>query len=78
LNVLASGDTFIVGSSLSLADLHLGSMIAYFSLASEGAALLAEHPQLVLVAPSIVTREFCCNRPLSSRLRDAILTRNRE
>jgi glutathione S-transferase len=31
---------------LSLADLHVGAMIAYFTLAPEGAALLASHPRL--------------------------------
>jgi glutathione S-transferase len=31
---------------LSLADLHLGAMMAYFVLAPEGATLLREHPRL--------------------------------
>jgi glutathione S-transferase len=31
---------------LSLADLHLGAMLAYFAAAPEGAALLRDHPRL--------------------------------
>ncbi len=46
LEALASGNDYIVGTRLSLADLHLGAMIAYFAQASEGAALLAEQPRL--------------------------------
>jgi glutathione S-transferase len=40
LERLAADDAFLVGPSLSLADLHLGSMVAYFVQASDGAALL--------------------------------------
>ncbi len=46
LEALAAPDGFLAGSALSLADLHLGAMIAYFAAAPEGAALLAEHPRL--------------------------------
>jgi glutathione S-transferase len=46
LESLASGDAFLVGSSLSLADLHLGAMIAYFAQADEGKALLSARPRL--------------------------------
>jgi glutathione S-transferase len=46
LEALAATDAFLVGPTLSLADLHLGAMIAYFAAAAEGAALLAEHPRL--------------------------------
>jgi glutathione S-transferase len=35
-----------VGPSLSLADLHLGAMLAYFVQASEGEALLRRHARL--------------------------------
>ena len=40
LEALAS-EPFLAGPELSLADLHVGAMIAYFALAPEGAALLA-------------------------------------
>lgn len=45
LEALAS-EPFLVGPELSLADLHVGAMIAYFALAPEGAALLSKHPRL--------------------------------
>src|SRR5262245_28683222 len=40
LERLAADDAFLVGPSLSLADLHLGAMLAYFVQAKDGAALL--------------------------------------
>ena len=40
LERLAADDAFLVGPSLSLADLHLGAMIAYFVQSSDGAGLL--------------------------------------
>ena len=46
LEALAAPDAFLVGPDLSLADLHLGAMIAYFAAAPEGAALLHNHPRL--------------------------------
>jgi len=48
LEVLAAPDAFLVGPALSLADLHLGAMIAYFAAAPEGAALLENHPRLAM------------------------------
>jgi glutathione S-transferase len=39
-------EPFLAGQELSLADLHVGAMIAYFTLAPEGAALLAGYPRL--------------------------------
>jgi glutathione S-transferase len=36
----------LVDDGLTLADLHLGAMMAYFTLAPEGAAALARHPRL--------------------------------
>ncbi len=45
LEALAS-EPFLAGPELSLADLHVGAMIAYFTLAPEGAALLARYPRL--------------------------------
>src|SRR5258708_9772575 len=37
---------FLAGPAISLADFHLGAMIAYFTLAPEGLALLERHPRL--------------------------------
>ena len=45
LEALAS-EPFLAGPELSLADLHVGAMIAYFALAPEGANLLAQHRRL--------------------------------
>lgn len=46
LEALAAPADFLVGPSVSLADLHLGAMVAYFTEAPEGAALLDRHPRL--------------------------------
>jgi glutathione S-transferase len=46
LEALAAPATFLVGPALSLADLHLVAMIAYFVEASEGAAMLERQPRL--------------------------------
>jgi glutathione S-transferase len=46
LEGLGADAAFLVGSALSLADLHLLPMIAYFTEAPEGAALLTRHPRL--------------------------------
>ena len=46
LETLAVTDAFLVGPDLSLADLHVGAMVAYFTLAPEGAALLTDYPRL--------------------------------
>ena len=45
LETLACGP-FLVGPELSLADLHVGAMVAYFALAPEGTAAIAKHPRL--------------------------------
>jgi glutathione S-transferase len=45
LEALAS-EPFLAGPGLSLADLHVGAMIAYFTLAPEGAAMLGKYPRL--------------------------------
>ena len=60
LEALAAPDAFLVGPTLSLADLHLGAMIAYFTAASEGRAMLAElsAPRRVVDA-SQPASEFC-------------------
>ena len=46
LERLADGGPFLVGKGLSLADLHLGAMSAYFTMAEEGRAELSRHPKL--------------------------------
>lgn len=48
LEALAAPDVFLGGSTISLADFHLGAMIAYFTAAPEGAAMLADHPRLAV------------------------------
>ena len=45
---LASGGRFLVGERLSLADLHIGAMMAYFAAAPEGAAMLRSYTKLLL------------------------------
>jgi glutathione S-transferase len=56
LEALAS-EPFLTGSELSLADLHVGAMIAYFTLAPEGAAALANHPRLAAWWAKVSRRE---------------------
>jgi len=46
LEALASNQGFLVGARLSLADLHLAPMIAYFSAAPETRSLIGEIPKL--------------------------------
>lgn len=46
LEKLASPQGCLVGPAVSLADFHLGAMIAYFGQAPEGAAALASYPRL--------------------------------
>ncbi len=46
IEALASGGAFLVDAALSLADLHLVPMIAYFVEAPDGAALFARYPKL--------------------------------
>jgi glutathione S-transferase len=43
LDRLAAGTPFLVGQELTLADIHLAPMIAYFTEAEEGRSLLARH-----------------------------------
>lgn len=56
LETLASTEAFLVGTRPSLADLHLGAMIAYFVQAPEGAALLQDYPKLAAWWSRIATR----------------------
>ena len=44
--VLAALEPLVVRGGPTLADLHLGAMLAYFTLAPEGAALLQRHERL--------------------------------
>jgi glutathione S-transferase len=46
LETLAAPDAFLVGPAISLADFHLGAMMAYFTAAPAGADLLAGHTRL--------------------------------
>jgi glutathione S-transferase len=46
LEDLAAPAEFLTGGSLSLADFHLAAMLAYFTLAPEGSALLARKARL--------------------------------
>jgi glutathione S-transferase len=46
LDQLADGDGFLVAESLSLADIHLAPMIAYFTSDPGGEALLGRHQRL--------------------------------
>jgi len=46
IEVLAADDGFLVGRQLSLADLHLAPMIAYFSAAPEAHEAVARYPKL--------------------------------
>ena len=48
LEELAAPQVFLAGPELSLADLHVGAMIAYFALAPEGAAMLENYPRLAV------------------------------
>ncbi|MGQ3298499.1 glutathione S-transferase family protein [Reyranella sp.] len=46
LETLAAPDAWLAGPGLSLADLHLGAMVAYFVQSARGADLLAARPRL--------------------------------
>lgn len=46
LEDLASADAFLTGPAPSLADFHLGAMIAYFTAVPEGAAMLDQYRRL--------------------------------
>jgi glutathione S-transferase len=56
LVALAGEQVFLVGPTLSLADLHLVSMMAYFVEAPEGATMLARHPKLQKWFTTLSTR----------------------
>ena len=46
LESLAASDKWLTGPDLSLADLHLGAMIAYFAQSRRGLELLGMRPRL--------------------------------
>lgn len=46
LEALAAAETWLTGSDISLADFHLGAMVAYFAQSPRGAELLAARPRL--------------------------------
>lgn len=46
LESLAASDKWLTGPDLSLADLHLGAMIAYFAQSTRGLELLGTRPRL--------------------------------
>jgi glutathione S-transferase len=46
LDALAAPNAFLVGPAISLADFHLGAMMAYFTALPAGADLLANHSRL--------------------------------
>jgi glutathione S-transferase len=46
LDAVASSEACLTGPAVSLADFHLAAMIAYFTAAPEGAALLGRYPRL--------------------------------
>ena len=46
LDQLASGGEFLVAESLSLADIHLAPMVAYFTSDPNGETLLKQHDRL--------------------------------
>jgi glutathione S-transferase len=56
LEALAAEAPFLVGEEPSLADLHLGAMVAYFVLAPEGLALLEQRPRLAAWWRRLATR----------------------
>ncbi len=46
LNCLANGGSFLVGDTLTLADIHLAPMVSYFTSAADGLALFKQNEQL--------------------------------
>jgi glutathione S-transferase len=46
IEALIGGGPFLAGSGLTLADIHLAAMMAYFTAAEEGRTLLASYPKL--------------------------------
>jgi len=46
LEALAASDPWLVGPAISLADFHLGAMVAYFALSPRGGAMLTARPRL--------------------------------
>ncbi len=63
LEALAAPDTWLTGPDISLADFHLGAMVAYFAQSPRGAALLTVRPRLSIwwqrfkARPSAITTD---------------------
>ena len=57
IEALAADDGFLVGRQLSLADLHLAPMIAYFSAAPEAHEAVARYPKLLAWWQAVKQRE---------------------
>jgi len=63
LEALADDAAFLFGDRISLADIHLAPMIAYFAQAPEGAALLGEYRKLsswwgrLVARPSLIATD---------------------
>lgn len=57
LDDLVGSDGFLVASRLSLADLHLAPMMAYFTAAPEGRAALDRYPKLSRWWKAMATRD---------------------
>ena len=57
LEALAAGGDFLVGTRLSLADLHLAPMVAYFAAASEARGVIAAYPKLSAWWQAMANRE---------------------
>jgi len=63
LEALAGGGAYLIGDELTLADLHLAPMLAYFAAAEEGRLVLARHrklsawSELMRVRPSFIATD---------------------
>lgn len=64
LNALAAGNPYLVGNAVSLADIHLAPMIAYFNEAEEGRALFGRYDKLSRWWDAVAARPaFAATRP---------------
>lgn len=65
LEALVESDDFPIEHQLSLADLHLAPMMAYFTMAREGRAQLEQCPKLLTWWESILVRHsFTATLPI--------------
>ncbi|MCP3851704.1 MAG: glutathione S-transferase family protein, partial [Gammaproteobacteria bacterium] len=71
LENLVGDNSYLCGSALSLADIHLAQMVDYFQEAREGSYLLSEHSSLSAWWSMIKENEnFISTRPMLSELPD--------